>query len=108
MDQAAAYFQENIAPALAFNIDFKGQEKVTSLCQLITIIFSVIAFALGFILQDVLVTGYVMAVGTVILLVIALPAYPAYNKNPVTFLKPAEVKLPDLGSAKAVDIEFSN
>ncbi|ORX62520.1 microsomal signal peptidase 12 kDa subunit [Anaeromyces robustus] len=68
------------------DIDFKGQELTEKLMQLILIVFAVISFVVGFIMQSVRISCYIMLAGMIITALVILPPWPFYNKNPIKFL----------------------
>lgn len=70
-----------------FSIDFKGQEKVDKISKKILSIAIINSVLLGFIKQDITYVLYTFGAHLIVLFVIGLPAWPAYNKNPVDWLR---------------------
>ncbi|OUM69085.1 hypothetical protein PIROE2DRAFT_2969 [Piromyces sp. E2] len=68
------------------DIDFEGQKLTEKLMQLILIVFGVISFIVGFCMQSVRISCYIMLVGIIVTALVILPPWPFYSKNPIKFL----------------------
>ncbi|KAH9942814.1 microsomal signal peptidase subunit [Amylocystis lapponica] len=73
-------------------IDFEGQKKVEEIVRNTLIGTTVVSFALGFVLQSLRVTFGTFGLSAVVLLLVAVPQWPMYNRNPVEWLPIKEAK----------------
>lgn len=78
---------DSIAEQLEFPIDFKGQEKAESIVKIGNYLAIVTSFFLGLIAQDITVLVYSFLAISLIILLLVLPSWPIYKKNPVKWLK---------------------
>jgi len=78
--------------SLEGKIDFEGQLLSERLSQQILAIFGVLAFLLGFALQNLLVTCGVFAVGLLITALVVIPSWPMYNSHPVNWLSTTDIE----------------
>ncbi|KAL6607546.1 microsomal signal peptidase 12 kDa subunit [Neocallimastix sp. 'constans'] len=74
------------------DIDFKGQQLTEKLMQCILIVFGIVSFIVGFVMQSVKISCYIMLAGIIITAVIILPPWPFYSKNPIKFLPVKKVE----------------
>ncbi|KAN0094705.1 Microsomal signal peptidase 12kDa subunit [Tylopilus felleus] len=70
-------------------IDFHGQRKVDNIIRIVLIAGTILSFVLGFALQSLRVTMGTFALSTVVLALVVVPPWPAYNKHPVKW-QPAQ------------------
>ncbi|KAG4101136.1 microsomal signal peptidase 12 kDa subunit [Neocallimastix lanati (nom. inval.)] len=68
------------------DIDFKGQQLTENLMQIILIAFGIVSFIVGFIMQSVKISCYIMLAGIIVTALVILPPWPFYSKNPIKFL----------------------
>jgi len=73
------------------SIDFEGQKKAEIYTQWILISSAVIGFAVGFALQNLLVTLGIFGAGFVTALAVVVPPWPMFNEHPIAWL-PADHK----------------
>ncbi|TGZ85069.1 microsomal signal peptidase 12 kDa subunit [Ascodesmis nigricans] len=67
-------------------IDFEGQKRAEQLCNVLLVLTGVIAYVVGFVLQDLTYTVYIGLGGTALTMLAVVPPWPAFKKNPVTWL----------------------
>ncbi|TQS31641.1 hypothetical protein Golomagni_08074 [Golovinomyces magnicellulatus] len=67
-------------------IDFEGQRRVEGLATILLSITALIAFNVGYTLQDIVMALYIGLGGTLLTFLITVPSWPFYNKNPVKWL----------------------
>ena len=67
-------------------IDFEGQRKADQLNNLILSLTTVIALVAGYALQSMLLTFGIYGAGFLTALLVVVPPWPCYNKNPVNWL----------------------
>ncbi|EGG04187.1 uncharacterized protein MELLADRAFT_108689 [Melampsora larici-populina 98AG31] len=79
-------YVDQLKSKLEGKIDFEGQRLAEKWNQIIILSFAVIAFGLGYIGQSMMITFGVYAVGVVIALLVVVPPWPCYNRNPVKWL----------------------
>ncbi|KJA15882.1 hypothetical protein HYPSUDRAFT_71749 [Hypholoma sublateritium FD-334 SS-4] len=84
----SAYIQE----LLEGKIDFDGQAMVDLVSRVTLGAATILAFGLGFALQDLRVTFGIVGAVTVVLALVLLPPWPMFNKHPVKWL-PKKSKL---------------
>ncbi|KAL1995318.1 hypothetical protein VTN49DRAFT_1505 [Thermomyces lanuginosus] len=77
-----------IQAALEGPIDFHGQRLANTLSTALLTVFGAIAFIVGYIQQDIHLTLWLGLAGTLITLLIVVPPYPFYNRNPEKWLDP--------------------
>ncbi len=75
-----------IQPYLEANIDFKGQKLAESYYTLILSVGAILSFIIGFIKQDLKITFYSFGFFILLTLIVVLPPYKIYKKNPITWL----------------------
>ena len=68
-------------------MDFKGQQLANKRGNTGIVISAVLAFFVGYFMQDLMMTLYVYAVGVFVTLVVVAPNWPAYNKDPIKWTK---------------------
>ncbi|KAF8556595.1 microsomal signal peptidase 12 kDa subunit [Imleria badia] len=64
-------------------IDFYGQKKADDVVRIASIASTILSFVLGFALQSLRITMGTFALCTVVLALVVLPPWPAFNKHPV-------------------------
>ncbi|CAG8684443.1 6759_t:CDS:2, partial [Funneliformis mosseae] len=72
--------------------DFEGQKLAEFISQAGIILFAIIGFVVGFLLQDILLTFQIFAGGIIITAILVLPSYPIYNQHPVQWLPPIQIE----------------
>ena len=72
---------------IEFPIDFKGQQLVERISYVLITFGFIISLFFGFALQDITYSFYAFIPLVLLSIIIVLPSYPAYNKNPTVFLK---------------------
>ncbi|KAK7682027.1 hypothetical protein QCA50_014991 [Cerrena zonata] len=73
-------------------IDFEGQKQVDNIARFALIAATVISFIIGFALQSLRVTFGTFGGAVIILSLIIIPPWPAYNRHPVKWLPIIEKK----------------
>ncbi|KAK1691151.1 microsomal signal peptidase 12 kDa subunit [Colletotrichum godetiae] len=69
-------------------IDFEGQKLADLLATLLLSASGVLAFIIGFILQDIKLAVYVGLGGTVLTFLLVVPPWPFFKQHPVKWLQP--------------------
>jgi len=67
-------------------IDFDGQRRVEVLATLLLSASALIAFNVGYTLQDIQQAVYIALGGTALTFLITVPPWPFYKKHPVVWL----------------------
>ncbi|KAI9147925.1 putative signal peptidase complex subunit [Paramyrothecium foliicola] len=67
-------------------IDFDGQRRSEVLATILLAVTGLIAFNVGYTLQDIQKAVYVGLGGTLLTFIAVVPAWPIYNRNPVKWL----------------------
>ncbi|KAH8105208.1 microsomal signal peptidase subunit [Cristinia sonorae] len=80
-----------ILEAVEGKIDFEGQKQAEYITRVALIAATILAFAVGFILQSLQVTFVILGVSSLALGLAVIPPWPVYNRHPVAFL-PAKVE----------------
>eukprot|EP01032_Pedospumella_encystans_P015213 gene15213-17419_t len=85
-------------------MDYKGQRLSEYIYSILTILFGGVAWIVGYVKGDFQVTFYGWAAGLALALLLCIPDWPMYNRNPVTWLeevgKRNKVKSVGSGSTK--------
>jgi signal peptidase complex subunit 1 len=68
-------------------MDYKGQKLAEWIYYVITILFSIIAWIVGFVMNDFMTAVYGWAIGLGIALLLTIIDWPLFNSNPVHWLK---------------------
>ncbi|KJE90350.1 hypothetical protein CAOG_008536 [Capsaspora owczarzaki ATCC 30864] len=82
------------------SIDYHGQKLAEDLFTWILSGSAVIAFAVGWMLQDFMMTLYLSAAAAAFCVLLVVPPWPFYRRHPVTFLPP--LKGGDHGAAEGL------
>jgi signal peptidase complex subunit 1 len=77
---------DNIRDAVDGQIDFDGQRRAEVVATLLLAITGLLAFNIGYTLQDIQKAVYVGLGGTLVTFLIVVPAWPMWKKNPVKWL----------------------
>ncbi|KAL1984761.1 hypothetical protein VTN96DRAFT_8702 [Rasamsonia emersonii] len=85
MDNLLAPLQD----ALEGQIDFHGQRLAETLSTLLLILSGVVAFAVGFLQQDIYLTLWIGLAGALLTALVVVPPWPIYNKSPEKWFNPA-------------------
>ncbi|ETW76811.1 hypothetical protein HETIRDRAFT_328020 [Heterobasidion irregulare TC 32-1] len=72
--------------------DFEGQRAVERISRNGLLALTAVSYVLGLALQSLRVTFGVFGLGIAVLLLVAVPQWPAYNKHPVRWLPKVEAK----------------
>lgn len=67
-------------------MDYKGQQLSEQIYYVVTILFGAIAWIVGFVQKDFTLTVYGWAVGLAFAMIICIPDWPFFNRNPVEWL----------------------
>mmetsp|Transcript_7475 Transcript_7475/g.9272 ORF Transcript_7475/g.9272 Transcript_7475/m.9272 type:complete len:85 (-) Transcript_7475:3632-3886(-) len=78
---------DTISEYLEFPIDFKGQEKTEDIVHKSNYLIIPISLIVGWFTQDLFLTVVTFLVQFVIVLLIVLPNWPLYNRNPVSWIQ---------------------
>lgn len=78
---------EKINTFIEFPIDFEGQKKVDRLVFFLVYLAIPISVIVGFVTQNIINLLFAFAATILVTLVVALPSWPHYKKNPVKWLQ---------------------
>jgi signal peptidase complex subunit 1 len=67
-------------------MDYRGQKLCEYIYTILVILFGGVAWIIGYIKNDFVITFYGWAAGLALALVLCIPDWPMYNRNPVTWL----------------------
>ncbi|KAK9721293.1 hypothetical protein K7432_003520 [Basidiobolus ranarum] len=67
-------------------IDFSGQKLADQLYQSVLVISAVVAFIAGYLSQSHIIMLEVFGAGILLTLLLVVPPWPMYNKNPLNWL----------------------
>ncbi|KAK3322334.1 microsomal signal peptidase 12 kDa subunit-domain-containing protein [Apodospora peruviana] len=67
-------------------IDFEGQKLAELLANVALTLVGIIAFAVGYLLQDIKLAVYIALGGTALTFLIVTPPWSFFNRNPVKWL----------------------
>ncbi|KAK0621285.1 microsomal signal peptidase 12 kDa subunit-domain-containing protein [Bombardia bombarda] len=67
-------------------IDFEGQKLAELIANVALSVVGAIAFLVGYLLQDIKLAVLIGLGGTALTFLVAIPAWPFYNRNPVKWL----------------------
>ncbi|KAL9126917.1 MAG: hypothetical protein Q9217_004112 [Psora testacea] len=67
-------------------IDFEGQKTTELISTVLLVVSGLLAFIIGFTIQNIYVTLWVGLGGTALTFLIVVPPYPFYNKSPENWL----------------------
>ncbi|KAM0263388.1 hypothetical protein ACHAQJ_001244 [Trichoderma viride] len=67
-------------------IDFKGQRRAEDYATISLFLTGLVAFNVGYLLQDIVMCLYVGLGGTLLTFLLTIPPWPFYNKNPIKWL----------------------
>ncbi|KAF4622002.1 hypothetical protein D9613_009295 [Agrocybe pediades] len=73
-------------------IDFAGQSLVELISKVTLSGSAVVAFCVGFALQDLRMTFAIMAFATVVVALVTIPPWPLFNRHPVKWLSKDSMK----------------
>ncbi|CAF1006923.1 unnamed protein product [Rotaria sp. Silwood1] len=74
----------------ATHMDFRGQKMAERLFQVIIVLFGIIGFIAGYMMQQFSMTIYSVLFGVLISALLTLPPWPMYRNNPVEWQKPID------------------
>eukprot|EP00198_Chlamydomonas_reinhardtii_P008546 XP_001697883.1 signal peptidase, 12 kDa subunit [Chlamydomonas reinhardtii] len=72
-------------------MDFIGQKHAENALMVIILIAAVISFIAGYATKDFLLMVKINGVGLVLALLVSIPDWPFFNRNPWKWLPPLEV-----------------
>lgn len=87
---------------LVGSIDFKGQSQAQVVLKKLLNFFSVSAFCLGFLYQNIYVTLAIFAIGLVVTALFIVPPYSYLNKDNLKLLPPKNSKLESASISETV------
>mmetsp|Transcript_48095 Transcript_48095/g.79952 ORF Transcript_48095/g.79952 Transcript_48095/m.79952 type:complete len:116 (-) Transcript_48095:241-588(-) len=82
-------------------VDYKGQELAEQIYYYLIIVVGAIAWIVGYVQQSFLITVYGWAGGVALAVLICVPNWPWFNRNPVEWLE----KIPKKKKKKAKKVE---
>lgn len=68
-------------------MDYKGQRLSEYIYSIITILFGIIAWIIGYVKGNFTFAFYGWCMGLALALVLCIPDWPMYNRNPVMWLE---------------------
>ncbi|CAF0897652.1 unnamed protein product [Adineta steineri] len=68
-------------------IDYFGQKTAERLFQIVIILFSIIGFIAGYLMQQFSMTIYTLLFGVFVSALLTLPPWPMYRNNPIEWQK---------------------
>ncbi|KAK4455812.1 microsomal signal peptidase 12 kDa subunit-domain-containing protein [Podospora aff. communis PSN243] len=77
---------EQVRDVVDGQIDFEGQKLAELIANVALSVSGVIAFLVGFYLQDIKLAVWIALAGTVLTFVVVVPPWPFFNRNPVRWL----------------------
>ncbi|CAF1252293.1 unnamed protein product [Rotaria sordida] len=72
------------------HMDFRGQKMAERLFQVIIILFGIVGFLAGYMMQQFSMTMYSVLFGVLVSALLTLPPWPMYRNNPVEWQKPID------------------
>lgn len=79
---------EEVVAKLVFPIDFASQKSTLNITRIVLLAFALLATVVGFFAQSLSILLVIYTVGILLTLLIVGPAYPCYNKQKLTWVKP--------------------
>ncbi|QLG71002.1 hypothetical protein HG535_0B00400 [Zygotorulaspora mrakii] len=79
---------QELGRKLVFPIDFRSQKNTERYQQLILIAGAILASLIGFFAQSLLYLVVTYGLAIVVAMVVVLPAYPAYTREKLDWVKP--------------------
>jgi len=77
------------------NIDFEGQRVTEKATHRTFVIISILSFLIGFTLQSLQTTFILFGASALVLTLVIVPPWPAYNTHPVKWLPRKGTKKPE-------------
>ncbi|QSL65352.1 hypothetical protein MERGE_002662 [Pneumocystis wakefieldiae] len=68
-------------------IDYEGQSVSEVLANIIVVFFSIAAYVIGFLRQNLIITLFIFVLGIVTSLLVIVPPWPIYNTHPIKWAK---------------------
>eukprot|EP01038_Epipyxis_sp_PR26KG_P011247 gene11247-15091_t len=68
-------------------MDYKGQQLSEYIYSILTILFGAIAWIIGYVKGDFVITFYGWSIGLILSLVLCIPDWPMFNRSKVTWLE---------------------
>lgn len=81
--------------------DYEGQGKAEKFSRFIITLFGIVGLVWGGIIQQFSQTVYILGAGFLLSLIVALPPWPLYRKNPVAWQKSRNTGSPEEVAKKA-------
>ncbi|XP_033097779.1 signal peptidase complex subunit 1-like [Anneissia japonica] len=72
------------------HMDFKGQQLAEQVFQAIIILFAVVGFIWGYLVQQFVQTVYMVGAGFILSCILTLPPWPMFRRNPLPWQKKKE------------------
>uniref|UniRef100_A0A0N5A8M6 Signal peptidase complex subunit 1 n=1 Tax=Syphacia muris TaxID=451379 RepID=A0A0N5A8M6_9BILA len=64
-------------------IDFVGQRKAERIYQVVLILFAVVGFILGYVIQQLCIAIYTLGIGLLLSVILVIPPWPYLRQNPI-------------------------
>jgi len=77
---------EQVRDVVDGQIDFEGQKLAELIANVALSVSGIIAFLVGFYLQDIKLAVWIALGGTILTFVVVVPPWPFFNRNPVKWL----------------------
>ncbi|KAI8580314.1 hypothetical protein K450DRAFT_237895 [Umbelopsis ramanniana AG] len=90
----------SLADYLECNIDFEGQRLAELISQVILTISAIVGFLYGYVQQSLEATIMIFGIGFAITLLVTLPPWPFYNRNPVKWASVQHEKVEDRATSE--------
>ncbi|XP_071945647.1 signal peptidase complex subunit 1-like [Antedon mediterranea] len=72
------------------HMDYKGQQLAEQVFQAIIILFAVVGFIWGYLVQQFVQTVYMLGAGFILSCILTLPPWPMFRRNPLPWQKKKE------------------
>jgi len=77
---------DQVRDAVEGQIDFEGQKLAELLANVAVSIFGLVAFVVGYVLQDIKLVFFITLGGTALTFALVVPPWPFFKQNPVRWL----------------------
>ncbi|KIM95017.1 hypothetical protein OIDMADRAFT_91390, partial [Oidiodendron maius Zn] len=77
---------EKVRDVAEGQIDFEGQKLAELLSTVLLAVVGVVAFGIGYVLQDIKLALFVELGGSALVFLVITPAWPFFNRSPVRWL----------------------
>ena len=72
------------------HMDFEGQARAENLSRMIVVLFGLVCFVWGCVIQRFSQTVYILGAGLVLATILTVPPWPLYRLKPLQWQKPRE------------------